>query len=123
MQTNNLERLQAIALAFPSAERKDVEAWDGAPTFRVGGKNFVFTSLEGSYVTVKLPVEEATALVATREDAEPMGYGLGRHGWVTVTLAGRLPEEQWDEVAEWVEQSYRLVAPRRLVRELDAFPG
>jgi predicted DNA-binding protein (MmcQ/YjbR family) len=116
---SNMPRLQGIALGFPEAERKDIEAWDGEPTFRVRGKNFVFTSPEATGISVKLPVDEAAALVAERESVTPAGYGLGRYGWVNIELGTDLTEEQWAEVGEWVEQSYRLVAPKRLVKELD----
>jgi predicted DNA-binding protein (MmcQ/YjbR family) len=50
--------------------------------------------------------------------ATPTGYGLGRHGWVTITLTGRLGAPRWQEVEEWVETSYTLVAPRRLARQV-----
>ena len=115
-----MERLQQIALSFPEAERKDIEAWDGEPTFRVRGKNFVFTSPEASGITVKLPIDEAAALVASRDSVTPTGYGLGRAGWVSIELGAELSEAQWTEIAEWVEQSYRLVAPKTLVKRLDA---
>lgn len=115
----NVDRLQKFALSFPEAERKDIEAWDGEPTFRVRGKNFVFTSPEPTGITVKLPPEEAAALVAEREGITPTGYGLGRYGWVSIELGTALTADQWAEIEEWVEQSYRLVAPKTLVKKLD----
>ncbi|MCE5289988.1 MAG: MmcQ/YjbR family DNA-binding protein [Nocardiaceae bacterium] len=115
-----MPRLEKLALSFPEAERKDIEAWDGEPTFRVRGKNFVFTSPEATGITVKLPPEEAAALVASRESVTPTGYGLGRHGWVSIELGLDVSDAQWVEVEEWVEQSYRLVAPKTLVKQLDA---
>ena len=42
-----MDRLEAMALRLPEAERVDIEAWDGEPTFRVRGKNFVFTDPDG----------------------------------------------------------------------------
>jgi hypothetical protein len=41
--------------------------------------------------------------------------GLGQWGWLTVPL-GSIPV---DLLCEWVEESYRNVAPRKLVAELD----
>ena len=113
-----MERLEQIAARLPEAERVDIEAWGGEPTFRVRGKNFVFTSPDASSISVKLPLDEATAVVATDPHASPTGYGLGRHGWVTVSLAGRLGAARWREVEEWVETSYTLVAPRKLARQV-----
>jgi predicted DNA-binding protein (MmcQ/YjbR family) len=115
-----LQRLQEMATALPEAERVDVEAWGDQPTFRVRGKTFVFSNGDATSISIKLDPDEAAALVATRPDATPTSYGLGRHGWVTVTLRPEPTDAEWDEVAEWVETSYRLVAPKRLVRQLDS---
>ena len=51
---DNMRRLEEISLSLPEAERVDIEAWDGHPTFRVRGKNFVFCNLEATSLTVKL---------------------------------------------------------------------
>ena len=83
---SNMERLEEIVGRLPETTRVDIEAWDGEPTFRVGGKNFVFASPDATSITVKLPKEEAAALVGTDPRAVPTGYGLGRHGWVSITL-------------------------------------
>ena len=124
--TSKLERLEQIATRLPEAERVDIEAWGGEPTFRVRGKNFVFAGHDGSSISVKLPLDEAAAVVATDPQASPTGYGLGRHGWVSVSLAGRLSAARWREVEEWVETSYTLVAPKSLackVLEGDVSPS
>jgi predicted DNA-binding protein (MmcQ/YjbR family) len=117
-EMSNLDRLEQIAGRLPEATRVDIEAWDGEPTFRVGGKNFVFTDPDAARISVKLPKDEAAALVATDPRAVPTRYGLGRHGWVSITLDDRLPEERWREVEEWIRTSYTLVAPKRLARQV-----
>jgi predicted DNA-binding protein (MmcQ/YjbR family) len=113
-----MDRLEEIVGRLPEAVRVDIEAWDGEPTFRVRGKNFVFTDTAATGISVKLPKEEAAALVATDPRAVPTGYGLGRHGWVSITLTGRLTRDGWREVEEWVRTSYTLVAPKRLARQI-----
>jgi predicted DNA-binding protein (MmcQ/YjbR family) len=119
-----LERVEAVALGFPEAERVDVEAWGDHPTFRVRGKNFVFASGDGLHLSVKLDKEEAAAVVATDDRVEPGGYGLGRHGWIGITLPDREPtDDEWAELGEWIETSYRLVAPKTLVRRVDEPDG
>ena len=114
----NMERLEAIVSELPEWERVDIEAWGGEPTFRVRNKNFVFADPEATFITVKLPKDEAEAVVASDEAAEPCGYGLGRHGWVTVVLGRRVSGARWEEVREWVRISYTLVAPKTLGREV-----
>ncbi len=112
----NISRLESIAARLPEAVRVDIEAWDGQPTFRVNGKNFVFTNPEGTSISVKLPREEAAAVVATDPQVEPTGYGLGRHGWVTAAIPVRTSRPRWREIEEWIRTSYTLVAPRHLAR-------
>jgi predicted DNA-binding protein (MmcQ/YjbR family) len=112
----NLERLEAICTRLPEAVRVDIEAWEGEPTFRVNGKNFVFADPTGGRFSVKLPKEEADAVVATDPDVEPAGYGLGRSGWVSVTLPKKVTAARWRGVEEWVRTSYTLIAPKRLAR-------
>jgi predicted DNA-binding protein (MmcQ/YjbR family) len=119
---SNMARLEAMARRLPEAERVDIEAWDGEPTFRVRGKNFVFTNKEATGLSVKLPKEEAAAVVATDPGAEPTGYGLGRHGWVSVQV-GAGDEARWEQVEEWVRTSYTLVAPKTLARKVLAEDG
>lgn len=50
---------------------------------------------------------------------------LGASGWFAIDLSALDPgadddDEGWAEVAEWLEASYRLTAPARCVRALDA---
>jgi hypothetical protein len=87
---SNMERLEQIVDRLPETARVDIEAWGGEPTLRVGGKNFVFASPDATSISVKLPKEEAAAVIGTDPDVVPTGYGLGRHGWVSVTLGARL---------------------------------
>jgi predicted DNA-binding protein (MmcQ/YjbR family) len=111
-----MERVEAIVARLPQAVRVDVEAWGGEPTFRVNGKSFIFADSEATSVSVKLPLEEAAAVVATDRLAEPTGYGLGRHGWVSVRISGRTSQSRWQEIEEWIRTSYTLVAPKKLAQ-------
>jgi predicted DNA-binding protein (MmcQ/YjbR family) len=104
------------ALGFP-------EAWEDHPweesVAKVGKKVFLFcggADPDDPPVTVKLAEshEEALAL-----GAAPAGYGLGRSGWVTVTCSAVPPVL----LEDWLEESYRLVAPKRLVKLLDQSGG
>jgi predicted DNA-binding protein (MmcQ/YjbR family) len=115
---SHMERLEQIVARLPEATRVDIEAWGGEPTFRVRGKNFVFASPDATSISVKLPKEEAVAVVGTDPHVASTGYGLGRHGWVSVTLGARLGRARWVEVEEWIRTSYTLVAPKGLARQV-----
>ena len=116
MTTRNMARLEAMVERLPEAVRVDIEAWDGEPTFRVRGKNFIFCDQDASGISVKLPTEEAAVVVATDPGASPTGYGLGRHGWVSVRLPTKASDPRWAVVEEWVRTSYTMVAPKKLAK-------
>jgi predicted DNA-binding protein (MmcQ/YjbR family) len=104
-----LERLRALCLSLP--ETSEVEAW-GHPTFRVRDKIFVGAGAEdGKWsIGVKATPERQSELVATDQRFTIARY-VGKHGWVTMSVGDRV---DWDEVAELVRDSYRLVAPKTL---------
>ena len=109
--------VEAFALSLP-------EAWADTPwgdrVVKVGKKIFVFLSspdAERQGVTVKLPESGDHAL--SYEGAILPGYGLGKHGWVTVYVDG-VPAAERDVLFDFVEESYRAVAPKTLVKRLDA---
>ena len=113
------QKVRGFALGLPGASEEF--PW-GETVAKVNKKVFVFLGLDdGSYplgVTVKLKDEAAHAHALTSPGAQPAGYGLGKAGWVRVPL-----EEQGAPAAEllcdWVEESYRAIAPKGLIAELD----
>jgi predicted DNA-binding protein (MmcQ/YjbR family) len=110
-------RILAFALTLPGAYED--HPW-GETVVKVNKKIFVFLGLDieppSLAMTVKLDQLEEQALMVP--SAAPAGYGLGRAGWVTVPFAETTPP--LPALKDWVEESYRLVAPKRLVAELDS---
>ena len=112
------ERLLQHALGFPEAWQD--EPWEGDVVTKVGKKIFVFFGSEredGSVgIGVKLPESADEAL--SYPFTEPSGYGLGKWGWVNATFArgDTLPV---DLLEEWIDESYRAVAPKKLLKLLD----
>lgn len=114
------EKVREFALGLPGAAEEF--PW-GESVAKVNKKVFVFLGVgDGSYplgVTVKLKDEVAHAHALSSPGAEPAGYGLGKAGWVRVPL-----EEKGAPAAEllgdWVEESYRTIAPKKLIAELDS---
>ena len=115
-RVSNMMRLERIVARLPEATRVDIEAWGGEPTFRVRNKNFIFTDQPVSRMSVKLPIDEAEAVVASDPGAVPTGYGLGRAGWVSVEVGDTADRHRWEQVEEWVRTSYTLVAPKSLAK-------
>jgi predicted DNA-binding protein (MmcQ/YjbR family) len=113
-----LEDLRRICLAFPEAV--EVQTW-GRPTFRAGKKLFaVFmgTDEHPDAVVFKPEPEEHPALVGDARFYSPPYFGA--HGWLALDF-GAAPVD-WQEVAELMECSYRLVALKRMITALDAAP-
>ena len=109
------QRLLKYALEMPGAHLD--HPW-GEDVAKVAKKVFVFFGMpEGSQyppgMTVKLPESQPVALM--QAGVAPSGYGLGDSGWVTVTFGDAHSEEM---LREWIEESYRAVAPKKLVAEL-----
>ena len=111
-----LQAVRAFALSLPEATSKS--PWPGHDDAAVRDKTFAYLSAEGEpfKVSCKLPYTAHAAL--DLPFAAPTGYGLGKSGWVTFTPA---PEHlpSLDQFKEWVEESYRAQAPRKLVKVLD----
>ena len=113
-----LPRLREICLSLPEAT--EVEAW-GHPTFRVNDKIFASYGVEGARASmgVKTTPDMQSALVMSDPRFTVAAY-VGKHGWVSLSLAGTV---DLGEVEMLVKGSYRLIAPARLVRQLDELEG
>jgi predicted DNA-binding protein (MmcQ/YjbR family) len=108
-------RIIEFALTFPGAFED--HPW-GDDVVKVNKKVFIFIGSEESPetgMTVKLRDSHEQALMV--RGAQPSGYGLGRAGWVDVPFREETPP--LDVLKDWVDESYRTVAPKRLVAELD----
>ena len=108
-------RLIAFALSLPEAFED--QPWEDDTVAKVRKKIFVFFGGPSSdHITVKLAESHAHAL--SIEGARPSAYGLGKSGWVTVPLAADGVDIAL--LREWIEESYRIVAPKKLVARLDS---
>jgi predicted DNA-binding protein (MmcQ/YjbR family) len=103
------------ALTFPEA-REDFP-W-GERVVKVRDKVFVFLGRgdEEVGVTVKLPSSGLVAL--SLPFVSPTGYGLGKSGWVTARFTAK-DKPPLDMLRQWIDESYRAVAPKELVQQLD----
>lgn len=118
IRAKRLEHLRRICLALPEAHEK--ETW-GDPTWRV--RDRIFAMQKGNFprgrpsVWLKAHDGVQGALVGTASDRFFVPPYVGHKGWVGVYVDGRRVE--WDELADLIEESYRLIAPKRLVAALD----
>ena len=112
-----LEELRAWGLKLPGAHSK--APWPEHDDLAVNDKTFAYLPAKGRpfSLSCKLPYTGYEALQLPF--AKPTAYGLGKSGWVSFSPAeGEIPDT--GKLKEWIEESYRAQAPRRLVKELDA---
>lgn len=104
------ERLRAICLALPEAVEK--EAW-GDATFRVRDRIFAMETRGDGRVSVwcKAPPGSQEVLVGAEPGRFFVPPNVGHKRWIAMRLNDK---PDWDEVAEVVRRTYRLVAPKRL---------
>ena len=91
----------------------------GHRTLKVKGKAFIFMAREGTRfsLSVKLPFSAPAALAL--KNVEPTAYGMAKHNWVTAA---------WEKgetvdtsiIRSWMDESYRAVAPKTVLKMLDA---
>ena len=107
-------RLRDAALSYP--ETNEEFPW-GERAIKVRGKVFLFmyASAEGLSLSVKLATNHALALELPF--AQPTGYGLSKSGWTTAKF-GPKEKPPMDTLLAWLDESYRSVAPKKLVATL-----
>jgi len=107
--------LREAGMAYP--EVTEEFPW-GHRTLQVNGKAFIFMGIngeEGLSLSVKLPQSNGAALMLPF--AEPTGYGLGKSGWVSASF-GAKDTPPLEMLRQWLDESYRAVAPKKLVARL-----
>jgi hypothetical protein len=115
-----LDRLREICLALPEAEER--ETWE-LPTFRVRDKiyaMYVDDEDDRPGIWCKAPAGNQTHLVEADPDRFFVPPYVGHKGWIGMHLDRRVA---WHEVATVVERSYRMTAPKRLLKGLDPEPA
>jgi len=120
MASSPIHRLRRICLALPEAH--EVKAW-GEPTFRVRNKLFAIYADGRTHhgggrhaVWVKATHMTQDMVVHRSPDRYFAPPYVGPSGWFGMYLDASPP---WDEVADRLREAYRLVAPRRLLAQLD----
>ena len=107
--------LRTKALSYP--ETTEEFPW-GERAIKVRGKAFIFMRAAGKDVSFSVKLNNSLAEALELGYVEPTHYGLGKHGWVTASVdaSRETPVELFEA---WLEESYRAVAPKKVVAALD----
>jgi predicted DNA-binding protein (MmcQ/YjbR family) len=108
-------QLRAYAFTYPEATEDF--PW-GERAIKVNKKAYLFMRATPEVLSLSVKLPSSRDMAVDLPFAEPTHYGLGKHGWVTAKF------EQGDEVPldllkAWIDESYRAVAPKKLVKTLD----
>lgn len=116
-----LAELRGIAMGFPGAFEKI--SW-GRPVFcapkmfaMYGGNSKATGEMKPFPHSVLFKPDEAERRALEQDSRIFYPAYLGPHGWLGLDFT--IGTVDWTEVAELVDASFRLVAPKKLIKELD----
>jgi len=116
MPLSPLTRLRKICLALPEAEER--ETWE-LPTFRVRDRIFaMYVDDEDGRPSIWCKAPPGSQIILV--EADPARFFVppyvGHKGWIGMRLDRRV---KWPEVDVVVRRSYRLTAPKRLLKGME----
>lgn len=117
----HLQRFRELALGFPGAEERIAHGHPVFFTRKVFAYYGMSTKATGEWVqhrqSVCLLLSEDERLAARGLPFCWVPGYIGPFGWLGFDID---EDTDWDELAEWVDDSFRMTAPQRLIDELDA---
>ncbi|HEX5054298.1 MAG TPA: MmcQ/YjbR family DNA-binding protein [Planctomycetota bacterium] len=120
-----IEHLRELGLRkYPGTHLKS--PWPGHMDLAVDDKTFAYLSAPDDPPGLSLKLPRSHPMALALPGSTPTAYGLGRSGWVSMSLApdgdtgGELPPLDLLEV--WLDESYRAQASKKRLRELDGAP-
>jgi predicted DNA-binding protein (MmcQ/YjbR family) len=113
------ERLLGIVLGLPGAYED--RPW-GEVHCKVAGKIFVGWGRhdDGAMSLGFKTDKQLQAMLVASDPRFTVAAYVGKHGWVNMKLG---PAPNWGEVEHFIVDSYRMIAPKKLVKELAAKRG
>ncbi|RKH22018.1 MmcQ/YjbR family DNA-binding protein [Corallococcus sp. AB030] len=91
----------------------------GHRAMKVNDKTFLFMTVDGEKLNLSAKLPDSKDAALTLPFTEPTEYGLGKSGWVTAHFdeASQVPVPV---IKAWIDESYRAIAPKKLVDQLPA---
>jgi len=110
-----LKKLRSIALDLPEVT-EDVQF--GNPCFKAGKKTFtvIFHNRESPVLQIWVGADRQLSLTSFDDRFTVPAY-IGHNGWINLNLNNK---QNWKEIAELVETSYRHFALKRMLTALDS---
>ncbi len=118
-----LEQVRAAALALPETSER---LSHGSPTFFIRGKKTFVTMVDDHHgdgnvgIWASAPDGVQAEVIETDPDRFFRPAYVGHRGWIGVRLD---VDPDWDELGDIIVDAYRNVAPKTLIKLLDADEG
>jgi len=110
-----LDTLRAFGLTYPETHIKS--PWENHADLAVNDKTFAYLPVDDAVFTISCKLKNTSEEALLLPFSTPTAYGLGRWSWVTATISdGDIP---LDLFKEWIDESYRSQAPKKLLKLLD----
>src|SRR4051812_13012556 len=106
--------LRKFALAFP--ETHEDHPW-GECAIKVGKKTFLFMRSDRTGLSLSTKLTDSNEDALEHAFAKPTAYNLGKSGWITSTF-GPKDKVPVALLKRWIGESYRSIAPKKLVAQL-----
>ena len=114
--------LRARGLAmYPETTLKS--PWPGHLDLAVADKTYAYLSCEGDPFSVGFKLPESSGFALSIAGTQPTPYGLGKSGWVSMSVENGAELPPVELLEEWLDESYRAQAPKRCLQELDGQPA
>ena len=106
--------IRQIAESFPEVSVGTVCNKDA---YKARNKNFLFLWANDTEYKLKLKLGDNLPEAQQRAQAEPDYYSIGSSGWVDIEMPLKKSPPK-AILRRWIEESFRLNAPKKLVAEL-----
>lgn len=110
------DEVRKLAMAFP--ETQEDHPWEHS-AFKVKKKTFLFMALDADGLRLSFKLDQSLFNTLALPMCEPTHYGLGKSGWVTASFEAG-DTVPMAHVSRWMNESFRLIAPKTIVKQLDA---
>lgn len=114
--TKPMQAIRKLALRLPEVEESVVCS---KAAFKARGKGFLFMGMDESSWNLLLKLGPSLPEAAKLAAKEPQHYGVGGRDWVSVTFPHTASPPP-GLMEHWIDESFRLLAPKKLVAALPA---
>lgn len=109
-------QLRTLALTYP--DTTEGSSCSNA-AFKAGKKSFLFVGEKEESWTMMVKLSDSLKEAERLASEKPDNFSVGLHGWTTLRFPnGKGPAKKLLE--RWVDESFRLLATKKLIAQLDA---